>query len=163
MSTRLGLTPSPAEAVSFASSIAHWPLIDDAVEVLQILRSRIPALVALADADHSTLLKSTAFSFLAPYFTEVFTWDASHTYRPFFNAFNPAFLFHDNMGVLRRRRLFVSSKLICDLEPAAELQVPVVWMRYPASLASNLSVDEASFSWKVCDGLRDLASGILEY
>ncbi|KAJ7463617.1 HAD-like domain-containing protein [Mycena latifolia] len=162
MSKRLGLVPSNVESSVFASSIVHWPLVDGAVECLQQLRPWIPALVALSDTDHETLQNTAAFSRLGPYFAEVFTWDASHRYRPDIQALAPSFLYHDAMGVLRGHRCLVSSGLFQDLEVACRLaEVPVIWMRYPASLAVNLDSDEASFAWTVCDQLPALVSTIL--
>jgi len=144
MAIRLGLAPSEEESTVFASSLYTWPLFDDAVRCLQDLKPRIPVLVGLFDVDHVTLLQTPSFSILAPYFAEVFTWDASHKYRPDFAAFHPPFVYHDDLGVARADRCLVSNSVFRDLEPAGELKIPAIWMRYPSSVAGNLSTKECS-------------------
>ncbi|KAJ7100926.1 hypothetical protein B0H15DRAFT_817771 [Mycena belliarum] len=161
MARRLGLVPSDAEAFKFASSIAHWPLVDGAVKCLRALRPHVPALVALVDLDDSTLHKCAAFSALAPYFTEVWPWDASQEYHPYLDAFEPSFSYHDNMEVPRERRCFVSTALYRDLEPGCECGVPAIWVRNPNSLAGSLPSDDGTFTWKVCNGLDGLIHALL--
>ncbi|KAJ7075587.1 hypothetical protein B0H15DRAFT_866352 [Mycena belliarum] len=161
MARRLGLTPSDTEAFAFAASIARWPLVDGAVACLRALRPHVPALVALVDLDDATLQKCAAFSALAPYFAEMWPWDASQEYRPYLDAFEPSFTYHDNMGVPRERRCFVSSGLYRDLEPASECDIPVIWVRNPDRIAGSLPSDEATFAWKVCDGLDGVIRALL--
>ncbi|KAJ7691481.1 hypothetical protein B0H17DRAFT_1133784 [Mycena rosella] len=129
---RLGLTGALSNAgpSSFASSIVLQPLIDGAVEALQNLRPSIPALVAPVDADANTLIHTSAFSVIAPYFVEVFTWDVSQTDRPDLYAFDPPFLSHGNMGVPREHHCLVSNGAFHDLEPTGEFEIPVIWMSF---------------------------------
>ncbi|KAJ7849412.1 hypothetical protein B0H14DRAFT_3668659 [Mycena olivaceomarginata] len=108
------------------------------VSCVRNLKPWIPVLVALSDVDHDTLCKTSFFSALAPYFSEVFTWDASQAYRPDSAAFDPPLKYHDTLGVRRERRCLVSNSLLRDLEPARQLGVPTIWMRHPKSLAVTL-------------------------
>ncbi|KAJ7463648.1 HAD-like domain-containing protein, partial [Mycena latifolia] len=164
MAARLGLAAAPAEAASFASSLASWALIDGAAWCLNTLRHYIPflKLVALCDVPHETLRDASAFATLAPYFAEVFTWDAARAYRPDANAFNPVLQYHDAMGIPREQRCFLSNSLLRDLEPAVELGIPTVWMRFPASLAGGSPSAEGSTSWAVCADFPDLVFRILQ-
>ncbi|KAJ7075584.1 hypothetical protein B0H15DRAFT_652559 [Mycena belliarum] len=161
MARRLGAAPSDAEAAAFASSIAHWPLVDGAVQCLQTLRAHFNGIIALADVDDATLRQTPAFSVLAPYFAEIWTWNASQEYRPYLAALEPPFSYHDSIGVPRERRCFVSAGLHRDLEPACECDVPAIWVRTPESLAARLPSDEGTFVWTVCDGFDDLIDALL--
>ncbi|KAJ7463636.1 HAD-like domain-containing protein, partial [Mycena latifolia] len=138
MATRLGLVATEEQSSLFASSIATWPLFNGALWCLQTLNPWIPILVALCDVDHESLRVTSAFTALAPYFAEVFTWDASHAYRPDRTAFDPPFRYHDALGVPREQRCLISNSVLRDLEPAHELDFPAIWMRYPESLAGTV-------------------------
>ncbi|KAJ7146612.1 hypothetical protein C8R44DRAFT_574146, partial [Mycena epipterygia] len=87
MAIRLRLLSSNEETALFTSSILHWPLFDGAIQCLQTLHPHIPTLVALIDIDHDTFTKTTSYALLHPYFAEMFTWDATYTYRPSLAAF----------------------------------------------------------------------------
>ncbi|KAJ7439049.1 hypothetical protein B0H11DRAFT_1626196, partial [Mycena galericulata] len=137
MAMRLGLDVSDHASSLFASSIFDWPLFHDAVQCLQNLRPWVPLIIALFDVDHETLTKTSSFSVLAPYFAEVFTWDASHTYPPDFDALDPPFLYHDDLGIPREHRCLVSNSVFRELEPASEFEIPTIWLRYSGSLAGN--------------------------
>ncbi|KAJ7799981.1 hypothetical protein B0H14DRAFT_1698907 [Mycena olivaceomarginata] len=127
MTIRLGLPVVEDAASLFASSISTWPLYDGAVWCLQNLKPRICHLVALSDATHDILCQSSSFSALAPYFSEVFTSDGSHAYRPDSAAFDlPLKYWHDALGIPRQQRCLVSNSLLRDLEPARQLGVPAI-------------------------------------
>ncbi|KAJ6595020.1 HAD-like domain-containing protein, partial [Mycena vulgaris] len=138
MARRLGFPATKAESSLFASSIFSWPLFEGAVECIELLKHWTSVIVAISDVDHETLRKTSAFALLAPHFAEVFTWDATHTYRPHPSAFDAPLKYHDALGIPRDRRCLVSNSLFRDLEPARELGIPAIWIRYSQSLAGGL-------------------------
>ncbi|KAJ7503517.1 HAD-like domain-containing protein [Mycena galericulata] len=147
LALRLGIPPvSTGDALSFAQSAQDWPLMPDADWLLYNI-ARIPGLsvVAIADVDHDFLTQTPAFSSLAPFFEAVFTWDACHAYKPDLAVFEPALRYHDAHRIPRVHSCIVSSGLLGDMEPARELGVPGVWMRYPGTLAANMhTVEDAA-------------------
>ncbi|KAJ6457136.1 HAD-like domain-containing protein [Mycena vitilis] len=160
MAMRLGLSSTADESFVFACSLFRWPLFDDAVQTLQALRSVIPILVGIVDMDFEGLGNTAAFRQLKPYFERIFSWDQFHAYRPDPPAVYPP-LMCPSFGVPRSHRCFVSSALFRDLEPACHADIPAIWLRRPGTLAANLPTSDASFVWRTCDRLTDLASAIL--
>ncbi|KAJ7183328.1 HAD-like domain-containing protein [Mycena filopes] len=137
---RLGMTlQDPKESLRFTDSIKHCPLMPLAQWCLHNLK-RIPSisLVALANVEHDFLLQTPAFAFLAPFFEAVFTWDACKTYKPEYAAFDAPLQYFDTLGIPREQTCLVSTSLLCDMEPARELGVPALWMRFPGSLAGHM-------------------------
>ncbi|KAJ6478079.1 hypothetical protein C8R47DRAFT_1288372 [Mycena vitilis] len=161
MALRLGISIIAAESSKFASSLFDWPIFDDAILCLRSLQPYIPTLVALVELDAETLCKTAAYHTLGGYFCEIFTWDQSKGYRPNVDAYDPPLIYHDNCDIPREQRLHVSSALFRDLELVAEVDIPTVWMRCPGRLAADVPLEDASFAWKVCDTLPQLASDIL--
>ncbi|KAJ7152788.1 HAD-like domain-containing protein [Mycena filopes] len=147
---RLGMAlQDPKESSRFTDSIRHCPLMPLAQWCLHNLK-RIPSisLVALADVKHDFLLQTPAFAFLAPFFEAVFTWDACKTYKPEYAAFDAPLEYFDALGIPREQTCLVSTSLLCDMEPARELGVPALWMRFPGSLAGHVWTQEnASIAW----------------
>ncbi|KAJ7146576.1 HAD-like domain-containing protein [Mycena epipterygia] len=158
ISMRLGLTSSNKETSQFASSILHWPLFDGAVQCLQTLYHQIPTLVALVDMDHDTFTQTASYPLISPYFAEMFTWDATHSYRPDLATFAAPFSYHDAGDVPRKRRCLVSGRLFRDLEVAYVASILGIWMWHPTT---SLRKEEGSFVWEVCEGLTDLVSVII--
>ncbi|KAJ7723005.1 HAD-like domain-containing protein [Mycena maculata] len=158
MAMRLGLSSSTTQSSAFAASIFDWPLFDDAIQSLQALRPWIPAIVAVVDIDQETLCKTSSFPPLIPYFAGIYSWDASRTYRPDFEAFLPSVKYHDDMGVPRAQRCLVSNSVFRDLEPASELEIPTIWLRYPTSMGGGLSSEECYSVWRVCTDLPGLVT-----
>ncbi|KAJ7167285.1 hypothetical protein C8R43DRAFT_984774 [Mycena crocata] len=158
MALRLGLSPPTGGAATFAHSLPHWPLHADALWALHTLRCVVPTLAALVDMDHSTCVRTPAFTALALYFDEVFTWDATHSYRPARDAFTAPLGYHDALGVPRACRALVSNSLLRDVQPSRELGFPAIWLRLPGSLAWNAPPDEGTAPGCVYDTFRDLVS-----
>ncbi|KAF8213728.1 HAD-like domain-containing protein [Mycena galopus ATCC 62051] len=156
---RLGMESTKADSWRFTRSFFHWPLIPLAEHCLATLRT-IPdlSIAAIADADHYSLQRSSAFMALAPYFDAVFTWDACAAYKPEFAAFERPLSYYDALGVRRERSCLVSASMFTDLEPARRLGVPAVWMRYQRSLAENVQPWEGAYPALVLRDLADLAA-----
>ncbi|KAJ7137540.1 hypothetical protein C8R43DRAFT_893508 [Mycena crocata] len=150
MTVRLGLQCSADERSAFVSSMFTWPLFDGALECIQKLRKRIPTLVALLDVDHATLVRTSAFQALEPRLDEVFTWDASQTYRPDPRAFDPPFAYHDAMGIASAHRCLLSNSVFRDLEPARLRRIPAMWLCLSSTLARGLASVEHSVPTTVC-------------
>jgi FMN phosphatase YigB (HAD superfamily) len=126
------------------------------------LKPRICHLVALSDATHDILSRSSSFSALAPYFSEVFTSDDSHAYRPDSAAFDPSLKYHDALGIPHQQRCLVSNSLLRELEAARQLGVPAIWMCHPQSLAGRRVLStEYSFPREICRDFVHLRSLIL--
>ncbi|KAJ7177440.1 HAD-like domain-containing protein [Mycena crocata] len=158
MSARLGLRCADDETSSFVSSMFTWPLFDGALECVQRLHPRIPTLVALLDVDYATLLRTSAFQALEPCFDEMFTWDASKTYRPDPSAFSPPFAYHDGEGIDPAHRCLVSNSVFRDLEPARLQLIPAIWLRLPSTLAGGCESIEHSVPWRVCSDFEALSN-----
>ncbi|KAJ7852964.1 HAD-like domain-containing protein [Mycena leptocephala] len=141
---RLGIAPhNAADALLFAQSVQDWPCMPDAGWFLYNLAcSPRLSIVAVADVDHDFLLRTPAFASLAPFFEAVFTWDVCHTYKPDPAVFDAPLRYYDALGVSRAHSYLVSSSLLRDMEPARELGLPAVWIRYPGSLAANMQTFE---------------------
>ncbi|KAJ7607091.1 HAD-like domain-containing protein [Mycena polygramma] len=161
MAMRLGLTCTDEESFVFACSLFKWRLFDDAVPTLQALRPFVPALIGLVDMDFEVFSKTAAFEQLTPYLETMSSWDHFHVYRPDPAAVYPPLMFHDSIGIPRSHRCFVSDALFRDLEPACCVDIPAIWLRRPGTLAANLPTNDASFVWRICEGLPDLVSAIL--
>ncbi|KAJ6576478.1 HAD-like domain-containing protein [Mycena vulgaris] len=161
---RLGTTPETiAESAVFAQSIKDWPLIHGADWCLYQL-TRIPSLsiVALTDVDHGCLEQTTAFSTIAPFLEVVFTWDACSAYKPDLTVFDAPLKYYDAMSVPRAHSCLVSSSLLGDLEPARDMGLPTVWMRYPGSLPGGMDKTEYACPVAAFDSLFVLAAQILD-
>ncbi|KAJ7630096.1 HAD-like domain-containing protein [Mycena polygramma] len=160
---RLGIAPVHAtDASIFAQSAANWPCITDAGWLLHNLvhNSQI-SLAAIADVDREFLLRTSAFTSLAPFFEAVFTWDACHAYKPATVVFDAPLLYYDSLGVPRAHSFLVSGSLLRDMEPARQVGLPAVWIRSPGSLAANLdAVEDASPVGTFCT-LSDLGNCFL--
>ncbi|KAJ6617684.1 HAD-like domain-containing protein [Mycena sp. CBHHK59/15] len=161
MALRLGLSLSPGESTVFAASAASWPLHDGALWCLQTLRQRLPALVGILEVDETTARHSTAFATLAPYLAQIFTWDVAFGYKPDLPAFFGPLTYHDERGVPRARRCLVSNGLLRDLEPARELGLPAVWLRFPGSLAANAPNVEYAAPCGIFASYFDLVTAVL--
>ncbi|KAJ6517209.1 HAD-like domain-containing protein [Mycena vitilis] len=161
MAIRLGLTSTDNESFVFACSLFKWPLFDDAVPALQALHLYVPALIGLVDMDFEVFSKTAAFEQLTPYLEPMSPWDHFHVYRPDPAAIYAPLTFHDSIGIPRFHRCFVSDALFRDLEPACHADIPAIWLRRPGTLAANLPTSDASFVWRTCERLTDLASAIL--
>ncbi|KAK7054187.1 HAD-like domain-containing protein, partial [Favolaschia claudopus] len=156
MADRLGLVAADDLAFTFASSIATWPLFNEALSCVSSLAALVPFLVALPDIDKETLDKSAAFAAIAPHFSRVYTWDGSRVYKPEVAAFQLPLKFYKDMGIPLKQQCLVSNSIFRDLEPARELGLPAIWIRYPQSLAGNIPSFEGSFPVSVCTYLVDL-------
>ncbi|KAJ7208700.1 hypothetical protein B0H12DRAFT_1279316 [Mycena haematopus] len=156
---RLGLTSTAEESSAFASSLFNWPLFSHAIECVHMLCPFFQ-LVALLDMDVTTYAKTQTYALLGPFFAATFCWDGSHTYRPDMNATYPPLVYHDSMGIPRERRCVVSNTLCHDLEPACKIDIPAVWIKYPASLAANTPTEYTSFLWNTYDTLPDFVAAI---
>jgi FMN phosphatase YigB (HAD superfamily) len=144
---RLGLTPdNAADSLLFPQSVQAWPCMPYAVWLLyNLARNRRFSIVAIADVDHDFLLQTPAFAFLAPFFEAVFTWDACNTYKPDPAVFNAALRYYDAQGVSHAHSFLVSGSLLRDMEPARELGLPAVWIKYPGTLAANMHTLEDAY------------------
>ncbi|KAK7054191.1 hypothetical protein R3P38DRAFT_2499909, partial [Favolaschia claudopus] len=156
MADRLGLVAADDLSLTFASSIANWPILNEALPCLSSLAALVPFLVALPDIDKETLNKSAAFAMIAPYFCRVYTWDGSHVYKPEVAAFQLPLKFYKDTGIPLEQQCLVSNSVFRDLEPARELGLPAIWIRYPQSLAGNIPSFEGSSPAYVCPYLVDL-------
>ncbi|KAJ7172773.1 HAD-like domain-containing protein [Mycena crocata] len=160
---RLGISPEGTDSSTFAQSIKDWPAIPAAEWCLATLRT-LPSisLVAIADVDRDSLERTTSFAPLAPYFHDVFTWDACKAYKPARAAVGTLIKHSDVLGVPRGDTCFVSNSLL-NMEPARELGVPTVWARYAGSLAGNVCYmeEESPEVAMVHAGLVELASSFL--
>ncbi|KAJ6554466.1 HAD-like domain-containing protein [Mycena capillaripes] len=143
---RLGIKFDATDALLFTKSVQDWPCIPDASQLLyNLARNPRLSIVAISDVDHDFLLQTRAFASLAAFYEAVFTWDVCHAYKPDLAVFDAPLRYYDAQGVPRAHSYLVSGSLLGDLEPAREVGVPAVWMRYPGSLATNLySVEDAS-------------------
>ncbi|KAF7373411.1 HAD-like protein [Mycena sanguinolenta] len=143
----------------FARSIADWPLVSYAQWCLAVLHNNILGLSisAIADVDHDSLHRTSAFAALAPYFDTVFTTDTCAAYKPALAVLEGAVRHYDALGVQRENTCVVSASLLLDLEPARELSVPGIWMRYPQSLAEHVDPWESAFPALGSLHLADLA------
>ncbi|KAJ7982960.1 HAD-like domain-containing protein, partial [Mycena polygramma] len=160
---RLGMTPLDSmESSAFAQSIKHWPLLPAADWCLSNLK-RIPSisLVAIADVDHDCLMRTAAFTVLAPFFEAVFTWDIYKAYKPDPAAFAAPLAHYDALGVPRAHSCLVSSSLFADLEPARELGLPTLWMRVYGSLAACMCTAADACPVEAVESLPGLAMGFL--
>ncbi|KAJ6462330.1 hypothetical protein C8R47DRAFT_97758 [Mycena vitilis] len=145
MSMRLGLVSTDDEAFRFSCSIFNWPLFGDAVPTLQALHPFVPVLAGLVDMDFELFSKTAAFEQLNPFLETMSSWDLFHV-----------------LGIPRAHRCFVSSALFRELEPACHADIPAIWLRRPGTMAANLSTDNGSFVWKICEWLPDLVSALAE-
>ncbi|KAJ6517211.1 HAD-like domain-containing protein, partial [Mycena vitilis] len=162
MATLLGLASTDDEVFRFSCSIFNWPLFGDAVPTLQALRPFVSVLAGLVDMDFELFSKTAAFEQLNPFLETMSSWDLFHVYRPEPNAIYPPLMFHDSLGIPRAHRCFVSSALFRELEPACHADIPAIWLRRPGTIAANLSTDNGSFVWKICERLPDLVSALAE-
>ncbi|KAK7061957.1 hypothetical protein R3P38DRAFT_2832533, partial [Favolaschia claudopus] len=122
MANRLGLLAADDLASTFASSIATWALFNKALPCVSNLAAQVPFL----------------------------TWDGSHVYKPEAAAFQIPLKFCKDMGIPLKQQCLVSNSVFRDLEPARELSLPAIWMRYPQSLAGDIPSFEGSFPVSVC-------------
>ncbi|KAJ7724677.1 hypothetical protein B0H14DRAFT_3003663 [Mycena olivaceomarginata] len=145
---RLGIESTTSASALFAQSIAHWPLFPHAEWCLAILRT-IPGLsiAAIADVDRDSLLRSSAFTALAPYFDTMFTWDACRAYKPDLTVFKNPLSYYEALGAWRLRTLCI----------------PGIWMRYPQSLAATARSWERACPSLTVGNLVQLAAAFLLY
>ncbi|KAJ6554462.1 HAD-like domain-containing protein [Mycena capillaripes] len=160
---RLGITSGATDAFLFTQSVQDWRCIPDASWFLcNLARNPRLSIVAISDVDHDFLLQTRAFASLAPFFEAVFTWDVCHAYKPDLAVFDAPLRYYDAQGVPRAHSYLVSGGLLRDLEPARELGVPAVWMRYPSSLAASMHTVEDASPAGTFGSLFHLGTGFLE-
>ncbi|KAJ6463339.1 HAD-like domain-containing protein [Mycena sanguinolenta] len=155
---RLGIESTSPDSALFAESIANWPLVPYVEWCLATLRA-VPGLSisAIADMDHDSLLRTSAFATLAPYFNTVFTNDACAAYKPALAVFEGPVHHYEALGVQRENTCVVSASLLLDLEPARELGVPGIWTRYPQRLGEHVDPWESAYPAFGFLNLADLA------
>lgn len=121
-------------------TVTNWPLYPCAQSCVRSLWPWF-RLVAVADVDHATFQSTHSLTEIAPYFSDVFTWDGAKAYKPSLSILQIPLDYFSGIGLYPGGSCLVSNSLFRDLEPARSVGLPSVWLRHPTSLADGLIND----------------------
>lgn len=118
-----GLDVPGGEADSMAESLARWPVFGEAPAALQALRDRDWRLAILSNTD--TDLLATSIEAIGVRFDHLVVASRIGSYKPAFGHWET---FFREIRADRARHVHVAASLFHDIEPAAKLGLPAVWI-----------------------------------
>ena len=149
LGSRLGFTPTDEMLTAFAASVAEWPPFDDTVAALERLAERFD-LVVVSNVDNALFAGSAKQ--LGVDFKHVVTAQDVGAYKPDRRMFDAA---REALG--DARILHVAQSVYHDIEPAAALGLPTVWIRRARNAARTV---DAEPNWSF-DSLAEFADALL--
>ena len=153
-----GLPEDPAQARAFAESCGDWPAFPDTVAALRRLAGRF-ALVILSNVDDASLARSLR-TLEVPFLLTV-TAERVGSYKPGLAHFETAVAELAARGFPRESILHAAQSRHHDVEPAAKLGLPTVWVdRRRGKRGTGATIANTAVPFAVVTSLAELADGL---